>query len=90
MMKIINNFISWLHLNNILKVLAKENVQFKKGAILVMAGIFKHGERDSRLIEYASSVLRHILEVEFKSYELPIVKKPLIKLIQRLGMWANV
>lgn len=63
----------------------KENVQFKKGAILALAAIFKHGQRDAFFMESASSVLLHILRIEFRPYELSIVKKPLIKLIQRLG-----
>ena len=68
-----------------MKVVAKENAQFKKGAILVLAGIFKHGQRDTCLMENASAVLCHIFQIEFQPYELSIVKKPLIKLIQRLG-----
>lgn len=35
---------------------------------------------------HANNVLRLILATEFQPYELSIVKKPIIKLIQRLGL----
>lgn len=37
------------------------------------------------MIMYATEVLHHILSIEFQPYELSIIKKPLVKLIQRLG-----
>ena len=64
----------------------KENVHFKKGAVLTLAGIFKHGQREHMRL-HATNVLRFILATEFQPYELSIVKKPLIKLIQRLGIF---
>lgn len=63
----------------------KGNPQFKKGVILAMAGIFKHGERNAELMEQASLVLRHVCEMKFQPYEMSIVRKPVVKLIQRLG-----
>lgn len=35
---------------------------------------------------HATNVLRFILATEFQPYELSIVKKPIIKLVQRLGI----
>lgn len=62
----------------------KESAQFKKGVISTLAGVFKHGQRE-HMIEHAHSVLRTILAFKFSASELPIVKKPIVKLTQRLG-----
>lgn len=62
----------------------KENVNCKKGVLLAVAGIFKHGQRE-HLTKYASDVLHHILSLKFQPYEQSIIRKPLVKLIQRLG-----
>ena len=39
---------------------------------------------------HANNVLRFILATEFQPYELSIVKKPIIKLIQRLGFLKQI
>lgn len=62
----------------------KENAQFKKGVISTLAGVFKHGQRE-QMMDYAHTVLRTILTVKFHPSELLIVKKPIVKLIQRIG-----
>ena len=72
----------FLFLNKTL--VAETNVHFKKGVLLALAGIFKHGQREN-LIDCAGLVLKSVLDVKFQRFELPIVKRPLIKLIQRIG-----
>lgn len=67
-------------------MLTTESVHLKKGIMYTLAGIFKHGQRDY-LMTSASSLLHQILGVNFSPYELAIVKKPLMKLIQRIGKW---
>lgn len=49
-----------------------------------LAGIFKRGQRED-LLPSASHVLNLILATQFPAYELSVIKKPLIKLIQRIG-----
>lgn len=73
-------YIQWAH-----EVLLKENAQFKKGVISTLAGVFKHGQRE-QMMDYAHTVLRTILTVKFHPSELLIVKKPIVKLIQRIGL----
>lgn len=67
-----------------MQVLVKENAQFKKGVISTLAGIFKHGQRE-HMIEHAQNVLSNILTFKFSPSELLVVRKPLVKLTQRLG-----
>ena len=67
-----------------LQALIDGNVHFKKGSVLTLAGIFKRGQRED-LLSSASRVLNFILAAQFPAYELSIIKKPLIKLIQRIG-----
>jgi hypothetical protein len=69
-----------------LQALNEGNVHFKKGVILSLAGIFKHGQREYLLLS-ASNVLHFVLNTKFPSYELAIIKKPLVKLIQRIGKY---
>jgi len=77
-----------LYFEWIKEVLVNENVNCKKGVILTLAGIFKHGQRE-HLIAYAPDLLHHMLSIKFQPYELSIIKKPLVKLFQRLGNKKN-
>lgn len=70
------------------KVLLKENAQFKKGVISTLAGVFKHGQRE-QMMEHAQAVLHTILKFKFQASELLVVRKPLVKLIQRIGQWMG-
>lgn len=78
--KHLSEFVDWIH-----EVVAGENrANFKRGAILCLAGVFKHGQRD-HLLPLAPIILRNILSVQFTPSELYIVRKPLVKLSQRIG-----
>jgi hypothetical protein len=66
------------------QILTKESAQFKKGVLSTLAGVFKHGQRE-QMMEHAHDVLRTILTIKFQPSELLIVKKPLVKLTQRIG-----
>ncbi|XP_046638858.1 tubulin-specific chaperone D-like [Daphnia pulicaria] len=52
------------------EVLTKDSAQFKKGVLSTLAGVFKHGQRE-QMMEHAHAVL---------------LKKPLVKLTQRIGL----
>ncbi|EFX63116.1 LOW QUALITY PROTEIN: hypothetical protein DAPPUDRAFT_269046 [Daphnia pulex] len=71
-------FINWAH-----EVLTKDSAQFKKGVLSTLAGVFKHGQRE-QMMEHAHAVLRTILTIKFQPSELLIVKKPLVKVTQRI------
>ncbi|EFX73827.1 hypothetical protein DAPPUDRAFT_109456 [Daphnia pulex] len=73
-------FINWAH-----EVLTKDSAQFKKGVLSTLAGVFKHGQRE-QMMWHAHAVLRTILTIKFQPSELLIVKKPLVKLTQRIGL----
>lgn len=67
-----------------MQVLSNEGAQFKKGVISTLAGVFKHGQRE-QMMEHAHAVLRSILTFKFQPSELLIVRKPMVKLTQRIG-----